>query len=383
MPDPELIRPVPRWVRVAAAVTLVLAFGLLALGGFVTSFRAGMADPVWPTEPWYLFDNYQDSRAYLIEHVHRIAGWTVGLAVTVLALGTWWYEPDATLRRTGLAAMLALLVAYGEFHRAMRAAGGVPRDGLPLVGWVTIGLAGTVLALGLAAAQRSAGGPVRAAAAWGLVFVMTQGLLGGFRVSLNAWAGTDLAAVHGAFGQVAFCVLVAAAVFAAPRRAGDAPDGPDRSAVVRLGRIVVGLLFVQLVWAVMLRHAGTALAQRLHLLTAFAVTAAAVWLGVRLLARPAFRGQGVHLLGVLAVQLLLGVEAYVGKFAAVGPHAQTPPELRPVSVGQAATRTAHQLVGAGLLGSAVAVSLRLGRRPVVPGEAEPEPEFAAEPAAAP
>ena len=40
-------------------------------------------------------------------------------------------------------------------------------------------------------------------------------------------------------------------------------------------------VLVQLVWAVWVRHAPTPLMQRLHILTAFAVTALAVWLAVR------------------------------------------------------------------------------------------------------
>lgn len=384
MTHPEFY-PVPRWVRATAVVALVLATLLLALGGFVTSFRAGMADPVWPTEPWYLANNFRLDLGYLIEHTHRIAGWVTGAAVSVLALGVWWYEPSRTLRTLGLFAVVGLLAVYGQFHRGMSAVKADQTANWPVVsGTLCGGLALAVLALGLAA-DKSPGGQVRAAASVALVFVMIQGLLGGFRVFLNARLGTDLAAVHGAFGQLAFCVLVAVVVYSAPRHDGDTIAEPERASFVRLAWALVGVLFVQLVWAVLLRHTGTGLSQRLHILTAFVATGLVVWLAVRLAIAPATRhlkGSGYHLLGILAVQVMLGAEAYVGKFAAAGPHAAMPPELRPVNEAQASIRTAHQLIGAGLLASALALALRAGRTPIGPGPAEPTEETS-EPAAEP
>ena len=71
-------RPVPRFVRGWAIATALVGFLLLfALGGFVTSFRVGMADPVWPTEPWYLVgkDWQKLEFGFLVEHTHRAAGW--------------------------------------------------------------------------------------------------------------------------------------------------------------------------------------------------------------------------------------------------------------------------------------------------------------------
>src|SRR5262249_19254806 len=70
---PMTDRPVSRFVRIWAVATALVGFALLfALGGFVTSFRVGMADPVWPTEPWYLVVNQkvwvqEPSKGFLIE----------------------------------------------------------------------------------------------------------------------------------------------------------------------------------------------------------------------------------------------------------------------------------------------------------------------------
>ena len=240
-------RPVPRWVRVWAILTLVAAVVLLVLGGFVTSFRVGMADPVWPTEPWYLARATTEfDLGYLVEHTHRIAGFAGRRAdrrpgprgVVVRA------EPAAAVcspwRRS-----CSWSLAFGEFHGAMMQSwkrGQGPSPPFARLDRESASLAGAV-----AAARRVRVAPfvgrhpgrwVRAAAGVGLVVVMVQGLLGGFRVFLNELVGTDLAAVHGVFAQVVFCVLVAVVVFAAPRTGRRRLPAADRR---RLGRLAWGL----------------------------------------------------------------------------------------------------------------------------------------------
>jgi heme a synthase len=395
-------RPTPRWVRLAAIATVILCVLLLAVGGFVTTFRVGMADPVWPTEPWYLLFNFKLNFGYLIEHSHRIVGYLTGFAVTLFALGAWFGEPDRKLKLVGIVSLVGLLVAYGEFHRGMgrvweetqviaKAKYGldpkgeyfaerlVETDALKQVTkWPVPQALGTAMfAVGVlffgaaAAAKRTPGGWVRCLANAGLVCVMAQGLLGGFRVFLNALAGTNLAAIHGVFGQVTFAVLVAGMVLCQPRRTGDAIPETDAAPLARLAWISVTVLFVQLVWAVWVRHHGSAVAQRLHILTAFVATGFLVWLAARILQNPTakavYRGIAVHLLVILGTQVLLGVESYIGKFAAAGPQAQKLPEDRTTTEQQAGIRTAHQLIGAGLLAATVAAGVRLGRRPIAAG----------------
>jgi heme a synthase len=397
-------RPTSRWVRIAGIVTVLLTVVLLALGGFVTTFRVGMADPVWPTEPLFLFgqDWRQLEFGFLIEHSHRLIGFATGAAAIIFTIGTWIGEPDRKLRLAGIVTVVGLVAGYNEFYKGMRLVWNevqvhareqqqldpkgerfaeqlVESDVLKQVTkWpIPQGLGTAMFAIGVlffgaaAGLKRTPGGRVRCLANVGLVFVMMQGLLGGFRVFLNALAGTNLAAIHGVFGQVTFAVLVAAMVLCKPRREGDAIAERDSAPLARLAWISVTILFVQLVWAVWVRHHGSPVAQRLHILTAFVATGFLVWLAARILlnanAKTVFRGIAIHLLVILGTQLALGVESYMGKFASAGPQAQKLPEDRTVTIPQAMIRTAHQLIGAGLLAATVAAALRFGRRPVGSG----------------
>src|SRR5262249_7139499 len=246
-----------------AVLTVCATFCLLALGGIVTTFRVGMADPVWPTYPWHLLLISWDepSAGFLIEHTHRLAGYIVGCCIIVLTAGLW----------------------LGERRRWMS--------------WL-----GT---LALAA-------------------VIVQGLLGGFRVKLNALVGTDLALIHGCFAQVVFALLVSLALFTSRGWTAPRPSlAPGETAPLRRwSRLLTGLGVVQLVLGVGGRHTHSPLGQRAHVLVAFAVVAVAVWLAKTIWDTPAperFLMKAMKVLAVLIVlQLLLGVEAWTLKFASGG-----------------------------------------------------------------
>jgi heme A synthase len=281
------------WAVLTVAATVVL----LALGSVVTTFRVGMADPVWPTYPWHLLliDWNEPSAGFIIEHTHRLAGYVVGCLFIVLAVATCTVRTNRKL------------------------------------GW-----------LGVAA----------------LGCVIVQGLLGGFRVKLNALVGTDLAIVHGVFAQVVFCLVVAIAVVTSPRWAPQ-DFGVPRSCArqgVRLSVLLTVFAFGQLVWGALLRQTMSPLAQRGHLLTAFAVVAMFAWLAKtvlgnshlrRLLGRPI-----LFLAGLLLLQLMLGVEAFLNRFTQA-----TLPELVPTTPGLAVVRTLHVLVGSWILATAVSCAV--------------------------
>jgi hypothetical protein len=271
---------------------------LLLVGAVVTTFRVGMADPIWPTAPWHLLlISWEEPKpGFLIEHTHRAVGYLVGCFVIVLALGLW--------------------VAH------------TPR-------WLkTLG----ILALGC---------------------VVVQGLLGGFRVFLNALLGPNLAAIHGLFAQVVFSLLVSLAVLTSPRFAVQALPVEESRPLRLLAAGLVTCTLAQLTWGVLLRHLHGAFPPRAHLLTAFAVVGLAVWLTAAAASRPAaweFLRAPLVLLGVcLVLQLALGVEAWMSKAVI------TEEDFTPLTISQAAIRTGHVLVGAVILATTVTVSLLVWR----------------------
>ena len=91
------IQEYPRWLRVWSVLTVIATFVLIAVGTLVTTFRVGMADPIWPTAPWHLLiaKYTEPSAGYFIEHTHRIAGYLGGMFILVQTLALWWYSPTA------------------------------------------------------------------------------------------------------------------------------------------------------------------------------------------------------------------------------------------------------------------------------------------------
>ncbi len=365
----DSLRPVPRWLHVWAVLAVIATLALLAIGQLVTSFAAGMADPVWPTEPWYVFrtatdtekERFRKDYQFFLEHSHRIAGYTIGGLVIVLSLGVWWTEPRKPARWIALAGIFVLIGGYGEFHRGLMA----QRDKLPAdvrlpMGAARVALAGlgTMLAVavwGLLARVPGAG--LRLLAGLALVAVMIQGLLGGFRVKLNELVGTDLAAFHGIFAQIVFGLLTSIAVLSA--RVSSVASAESR----RLGRwawVLALLVFIQVAFGAMVRHYPIPLSQRLHFATAFVATALAVWALREVFVDPVSRARtgwfAWALTALLVVQLYLGIEAWLAKFGAY-----MPPDVVPITPEGGAIRTLHALVGSGVWAASLALALSLWR----------------------
>ena len=374
-------RVVPRWLRCWAILTALAAGLVIVLGSLITTFRVGMSDPVWPTEPWFLVVNshvwvHEPASGFLIEHTHRFVAWGIGLFAAVLAFGAWATEPNRRLKWLGLGALTLLLVAYLGLHGEMGAAWRARKAGgelhWPAITAAACGLAalGVAVVGVLSARGSSAGKWFRVTAALGLMAVMVQGLLGGYRVFLDQLMGTQLAAIHGSFGQVTLSLLVAVVVLSAPRRRNDTVPADDRPALSNLTLALAAGVVVQLVWGVWVRHLASPVAQRLHILTAFVVVGLVVAVLLRVFKSPTTRAQlsgYAWLLGIIVVgQLVLGVEAYLGKFALTGPEALKPPELRAITSYGAVVRTAHTLLGAALLSTAVALAVRAARGPLRP-----------------
>jgi cytochrome c oxidase assembly protein subunit 15 len=382
--SPAPISPVVRWLAVALVVFTVV---LLALGGLTTSRRAGMDDPAWPTEPWYLIVNgskidLETRTGFLLEHSHRAAGWVVGGLAAAVAFAAWLSGPGKKSRLPAVVAVFLLLAVYGWFHGQMMAADKLRQaTGAFEWPWPSI-LASAVLAVITVASavwqltRRDPARWVRFVATLVLLGVMIQGLLGGLRVFLNSQIGikdtigVEFSQLHGLFAQVVFAGMVLLPMLAGPRPAVKELGEPERLKLNWLSVGLVAAVFVQLIWAVWVRHNPSTLSQRLHILTAFVVVGLIIALAMRVAMLPGARkplGFAVrHLVGMVVVQLLLGVEAWMLKFAAAGPEATIPPMDRAVTTASVLIRTGHQLVGAALLASAVVIAFRVLRAPAIP-----------------
>lgn len=295
-----------RWLRAWSALTVAVAAAALFSGAVVTSLRVGMADPVWPTYPWHLLliSWTEPSPGFLIEHSHRLLDYLLGCCVIGLAALTWRGAP------------------------------------VPVPRWL---------------------GPVALAA------VITQGILGGLRVRLNELMGTDLAFVHGCFGQLVFGLLVVIAALSWSPTASHA-DASARP-IWRASVATVLLVYLQLILGAVTRHTNSVAGRHGHLAAAVLVCGAAAWLAVLVLGRQMAAdklARAVIVLGVLlGIQLLVGLESWLMKYGA------GPPELQPVTLGQGVVRSLHFLLGSLVFGASLWISVRARQatRPVAVGGA--------------
>jgi heme a synthase len=217
-------------------------------------------------------------------------------------------------------------VFYEHTHRLLGA----------LVGLLTVAVAATLW---------PRGGRLRVLGLVALGVVIAQGVIGGLRVILLTDA---LAMVHGPLAQ-AFFALVAALVFLtapAAARPGVVVDPPLR----RLALVAVALLYAQIVLGALLTHAGWLwlhIAGAVSVFTVIPMATARLRRGGDSIAAPLSR----VLLGLLAVQLVLGVGAYLSRFSSVWiPGEQLTMLVLPV---------AHRLVGGLMLATAVMLAIRV------------------------
>ena len=294
------------WIHALAVLTVLAAFPLLFLGAEVTTKGVGMADQRPVVNPlsalWEIIAG-QQSGGWVIEHSHRLAGWLVGLCGIVLTAALW----------------------LGESRRWLQ--------------WL-----GTVA----------------------LVLIAAQGLLGIFRVQLNAILGPTLAWVHGSFAPIVFATLVSLALctsrawsacgLAKPARGVFAK--PQAENVARHWSLaMVALVYLQLVMGGMVRHQGSILAARGHLLGAFAVVAGLLWLLKLTWNVTVCRWPNRLILGLLAVQTLLGVEAWFSWMKRYF----VPAAANEESAALHWLRSGHYVVGAMLLATTVVLMLQVHR----------------------
>lgn len=295
------------WTGAFASVAASATLALLAIGGLVTGHGAGLAVADWPNSFGYNMFLYPLSRmtgGIYFEHAHRLFGSLVGLTTVVLAVHLWRVDRRRWMR-------------------------------------------------GLAAAA--------------VVMVSAQGLLGGLRVTGRLTLSTDaavlapstpLALVHGVLGQLFFATLIGIAVltsraWADGRRSREHPDAHTER-LLAAGLVVA--VVAQLLLGALQRHLARGLV--VHITMAGVVAVLALVVGSRLWGLyPEMRplpAWGKALLGVVSVQLLLGLAALVavGGLDASAPRAGW----------RALVTTLHQTTGAVLLGMSVASGLLVCRR---------------------
>ena len=309
----------PRWLHALAVLTVLFTLPLLFLGAGVTSHGVGMVDPQGFRPPWEIV--------------------------------------NGLLENSGLDWRLE----YG--HRTF--------------GFL-VGLCGIGLAVGCFFDRRPW---MRGMGLLALALICTQGLLGIFRVDYHALHGRTFALIHGVFAQIVFAVLVSIAVFTSRRLNPDGSE-PIAPALQRWSVVTVLIVFSQLILGGLVRHDQSLLGPRGHLLGAFVVVAAVVWL-LKLMresdsssplptggegpgVRGRFRVQRILLMALLTVQLLLGVESWLAKFPA-GPYTDLP-QFAPMPMHAEWIRTVHYLVGTLIFSTTVVIALAVCRKPIISSE---------------
>jgi heme a synthase len=286
-----------RFAVVAAAATFVLVF----VGGLVTSTGSAMAVPDWPLAFGRLIPAHW-SAGVPFEYGHRVVAGTVAILTLVLAIWTWIVERRAWVRYAALAA-------------------------------------------------------------FGLVVV--QAVLGGLTVLFDL--PLAFAVAHAATGQVFFCVMVAMASFTNPSWESMATGArvPGRRHLGPLAGAAAAIIYLQIIVGALMRHmhAGLAIPDfplafgRLvppmfsvaiainfaHRCGAVVVTLMVIWTAARAFkyygCEPMLRRSVLGMLVLLALQIGLGAATVLTRRAII-------------------PTTAHVAVGAALLATCVALTLR-------------------------
>jgi len=300
MTDPSATL-VPRWLQWCAWCAVALALPLAAFGAEVTTKNVGMADRVALRSPLYLLQPESPGGAIRLFH----------------------------LIETG---QYGLLIEHS--HR--------------LFGWA-VGLAAIVLCVGL---LLGAGDWRRWLGLVVLAAVVGQGLLGIFRVSEIS---KPLAALHGCAAQLVFATLAAVAV-----TLSDSWARPGAASGLRWYSVaLLALLYVQIVFGAIMRHLLDPVAQRLHVLLAFAAVVGVLWLARQVRKEDSSRGArlAAHLLAAFIVlQPILGVEAWVRRFGS----GELPDAVQSSFWGDL-TRSGHHVLGTLIFATTAALTTLLFR----------------------
>ena len=255
-----------------AVVSAVTCFGLLFLGGLVTSNQAGLSVPDWPTSfdmNMYAFPIKDWIGGIFFEHTHRLFASLVGLTILVQAVA-WQLDFRGWWRK---AVWLALVVGAAylvvEFASLVfQATSAEPGYAIALTSFL-LALSVTVFVFVLVLVRNSVrdGRPeannlimIRRLGWSALVGVVIQGILGGLTVRyyLPAWISTS----HATLGQTVFCLTLALSVVTGRRwkpiteRLSNTRGFDIRT----LSVVTTAFVVVQLIVGAVMRHTQSGLA---------------------------------------------------------------------------------------------------------------------------
>jgi len=240
----------PRLHRLAVVTTCVALLLPITAGALVTTLKAGMAFPDWPTSDGQSMFSYpwlQSAGDKFAEHGHRLAGIVIGLLSVVLAVSVWKHEQRFWVRVVGMSVQLVVIL---------------------------------------------------------------QGLLGGLRVLANE---DSLALIHGLFAALTFALMASVALVTS-RSWIEMPAGSSSENLRRLKPLaIITTLIVctQFVLGAFLRHLGMVLYE--HLGSAFLVVAftVATVQSARATRSAWLQRPAQWLLTLLVLQVALGSAAWI------------------------------------------------------------------------
>jgi cytochrome c oxidase assembly protein subunit 15 len=307
-------RGVHRFALLLAAAT----FFLIIAGALVTSHDAGLATSDWPLSNGQFFPRMVGNLFW--EHGHRMVATTVGFLTVCFVFYLY------------LGQICSWLYRHRLLSRAPRYRG-ESRNWVRRLGAIALGT------------------------------VIAQGLLGGLTVKLNL--PLIVSAAHATLAQLFFCTTVSLAVFTSRSWIESQPQLEEQGSppVRYIGIAAAATIFIQLIIGATLRHSATwdqPLPTELlltHIGGAVAVTLLLGTLVVLVLRRhaeqPFLTRPAKIALALLAVQLFLGLAAYITRVASPN----DPQPLNPM-VG---ITVAHVACGALVFATTIVLTLRMFR----------------------
>lgn len=231
----------------------------------------------------------------------------------------------------------------------------------------------TTLALMMLTLMREPRGWVKLWTVGVFVLVCAQGILGGLRVTEQS---TAKAILHGVLAQIVFAMLAALAAYLSESYRGPLPDPDERDRRRRVFATgLLHLLFLQLTFGAMYRHAGHVHALYSHIGLSFVIMIFGCFAGMLAAWRPlaessaasrTIRRAGTFVLVVICLQFALGWAALLAappkKDRTVPTHDQLH-AIQPTEPWKPLIRTAHQANGALLLAGAAFLAVHVRRFP--------------------